>query len=274
MSAGSMLTPIPTPILSVSGLTVRAGTQPLLSQLDWQVNAGEFWCVLGPNGIGKSTLLQTVAGLQPPAAGQIAAHGQPFSAMSPNALARWRGLLTQHQQDVFSSTVLDSVVAGRFPYQSGFGWESAADVDLARQALASLNMTAHSTDDVLHLSGGERQRVALAALLVQDPALLLLDEPTSHQDMPAQLAMMRLLRNLTQPTQKMQPAKAVVAACHDLHLVSRFATHALIIGHERHWQGTLNDVLQPDILGVAFNCDFEVIATAQGNLFLPLEARR
>ncbi|WP_050464843.1 ABC transporter ATP-binding protein [Herbaspirillum autotrophicum] len=257
------------PVLHAGGLTVHAGTRPLLTQLEWRVHAGEFWCVLGPNGIGKSTLLHAVAGLQPPAAGQIAAHGKPLAAMSPNALARWRGLLSQQQQDAFSCSVLESVVAGRFPYQNGFGWESPEDFVLARQALASLNMTAHSADDVLHLSGGERQRVALAALLVQDPALLLLDEPTSHQDLPAQLAMMRLLRNLTQQS----PAKAVVAACHDLHLVSRFATHALIIGHERHWQGPLDEVLRPAILGLAFNCEFDVITTAQGSLFLPLDAR-
>ena len=258
------------PVLRVSELTVHAGKRPLLTQLQWQVHAGEFWCVLGPNGIGKSTLLHTVAGLQQPAAGQIEAHGKPVAAMSPNALARWRGLLTQQQQDVFSCSVLDSVVAGRFPYQNGFGWESPEDFVLARQALASLNMTAHLADDVLHLSGGERQRVALATLLVQDPALLLLDEPTSHQDMSAQLAMMRLLRDLTTQSQ----TQAVVAACHDLHLVSRFATHALIIGHERHWQGALSEVLRPEILSIAFQCEFEVIASAQGSLFLPLEAHR
>ncbi|HTN66483.1 MAG TPA: ABC transporter ATP-binding protein [Burkholderiaceae bacterium] len=256
-------------LLTVAGLRIEAGGRVLCSDLDWQPARGEFWCVLGRNGAGKSTLLHTLAGLLRPAAGRILLHGESIERASPQLLARRRGLLAQQQFDAFSSSVLETVIAGRYPYQSGSGWESGEDRRLALRSLAAVGLEQYGAKDVRTLSGGERQRVALATLLAQDPDVLLLDEPTAQQDAAAQIAVMQLLRDLA-----LQPGagKAVIAACHDLNLTARFTTHALILGAGRHWLGTVAEVLTAPILQQAFGCGFRVIDSQHGRLFVPVPA--
>jgi iron complex transport system ATP-binding protein len=101
------------------------------------------------------------------------------------------------------------------------------------------------------LSGGERQRVALAAQLCQQADVMLLDEPIAHQDVAHQLSVMQLLSGLKENC-------AVIATCHDLQLARRFATHALILGDGQHWQGVAQEVIVPEILEQAFNCQFSL----------------
>lgn len=256
-------------LLVVEALRIEAGGRLLCSGLTWRPARGEFWCVLGRNGAGKSTLLHTLAGLLPPASGRVFLQGERLDALHPQQLARLRGLLEQQQFDAFSSSVLETVASGRYPYQSGAGWDSADDRRLAWQALATVGLTQAAGKDVRALSGGERQRVALATLLAQDPQLLLLDEPTAHQDAAAQIAVMQLLRELA-----LQPGagRTAIAACHDLNLAARFATHALILGSGRHWLGTVAEVLMAPILQQAFGCGFRIIDSGHGRLFVPVPA--
>jgi len=254
------------PLLETTALRLAAGGKPLCVGLDWQVRRGEFWCLLGRNGAGKSTLLHALAGLRPDDGGDILLEREPLAALSPPALARRRGLMEQQQFDAFGSSVLETVCAGRYPHQGGAGWDSAEDREAAARALAAVALAECAGKDVRALSGGERQRVALATLLAQDPPLLLLDEPTAQQDAAAQIAVMRLLRDLA------DDGKAVVAACHDLNLAARFATHALVLGAERHWLGPAAEVLTAPVLQPAFGCAFEVIDGAHGRLFVPLPA--
>lgn len=255
-------------LLRAAGLRVEAGGKLLCDELDLEAGPGEFWCIVGKNGAGKSTLLHTLAGLVAPAQGQILLEGADIRSLRLQELARRRGLLAQQQVDAFSSTVLETVIAGRHPFQTGLGWESEEDHDAALAALSAVGLEDCVKKDVTLLSGGERQRVALATLLAQDPDVLLLDEPTAHQDAAAQLAVMALMRDLLAATRGC--GKTVIAACHDLNLVSRFASHVLVLAHGRHWAGRAGEVLTPAILQQAFGCRFDVVETGSGRMFVPL----
>lgn len=243
-------------VLQARQLEVRVGQRALLAGLDWNVRAGEFWCVLGRNGIGKSTLLHVAAGLQRPHAGEVLLCGQSLLEMSVPTMALHRGLLLQQQHDAFSLPVREAVQAGGFA--QGRGWAQPADNDeRVRAALEQVGLSSQAQQDLLQLSGGERQRVALATLLVQDPDLYLLDEPTSHQDIAAQLQIMQLLRGLA------GRGKAVVASCHDINLAWRFATHVLLLGPDRPLAGTVNQVMVPPLLEAAFGCRFSLAALSR-----------
>ena len=245
-------------MLQTGGLKIQAGSRSLLAELDWTVKRGEFWCVLGRNGAGKSSLLHVLAGLAAPAAGTVQIDRKRLDAIAPLSLARLRGLMMQQVVDSFSCTVFDAVAVGRTPMRIGRTWDDEEDAACVNEALSRVGMLERAADDVLRLSGGERQRVALAALLAQDVPLMLLDEPTSHQDVAQQLAVMRLLQELAQD-------RAVIATCHDINLAARFATHALLIGEGFHLAGPVSEVLVPEALQRTFGCPF----SRQGDTFIP-----
>jgi iron complex transport system ATP-binding protein len=238
-------------LLQTDNLTVAMGGRELIAGLDWHVHRGEFWCVLGKNGSGKSSLLYTLAGLLPAAGGRLQLAGQAMADMSLPLLARRRGLMQQQHSDAFSHSVIDTVLLGRTPYRIGTAWDADEDREAALSALARTGLSALIDADITRLSGGERQRVALATLLAQAPDLMLMDEPTAHQDVAQQLAIMRVARELTQQ-------HAVVASCHDINLAARFATHVLVLGEGRHWMGRVDVMLTPEILGQAFGCSFRI----------------
>jgi iron complex transport system ATP-binding protein len=245
-------------LLLTSGLGVDAGHCRLISGLDWSVDQGEFWCVLGRNGAGKSSLLHVLAGLVEPSAGSVHLAGHPLASSDPLLLARQRGLMMQQVVDSFACSVFDAVAIGRTPWRIGRAWDDEEDVHKVNEALALVGMQDRAADDVRRLSGGERQRVALAALLAQQVPLMLLDEPTSHQDVAHQLGLMRLLQELS-------TSRAVIATCHDINLAARFATHALLIGEGFHLAGTVDDALTPDTLQRIYGCHF----SQQGFTFIP-----
>ncbi len=234
-------------LLETHALGLRAGQRQLIDRLDWKVAQGEFWCMLGRNGAGKSSLLQVVSGLRAADSGEVSIAGQALAGLPPLELARLRGLMPQQFVDSFSCPVLDAVAIGRTPWRLGPGWDDADDIKRVEEALAAVGMQAHKEADLLQLSGGERQRVALAALLVQDPALMLFDEPTAHQDIAQQWLLMRLM-------QRLSADHAVVASCHDLNLAARFATHVLLLGDGFHRAGPVRQVMTTDVLGEAYGC--------------------
>ena len=245
-------------IVQVTELEIVRGQRLLISALNWQINRGEFWCVLGKNGAGKTTLLQVLAGLSSPSKGQIQLCGDPLQTTPPVLLAQRRGLMLQQQVDVFAHTVFDAVVIGQSLKEATEKNKLFTDAAAVSAALQRVGMAGSERRNILTLSGGERQRVALAALLVQAPDLQLLDEPVSHQDVAQQLQVMQLLRESSDHD-------AVVSSCHDINLAKRFATHVLVLGEGRHWLGPVTDVLKPEILSVAFGCEF----MQQGDWLIP-----
>ena len=232
---------MPAQALRCRNLDVAIGDLRLVSALNLDIEAGEFVCVLGCNGAGKSTLIQTLAGLRAPANGTIDLMDTPMHSQSRIQIARHVALLAQQHDDAFPATVLETVLLGRHPHLGFWEWESALDHSIATNALASLDLAEFAPRDIATLSGGERQRTALAAVLAQQTALYLLDEPLNNLDPHHQLSVLQLFKGL------ITQGQATMAILHDLNLVSRFADKALLLYGPRQngeWlYGSLNDCM-------------------------------
>ena len=236
--------------LEVKNLSLKLGHRRLVTGLNWQVRQGEFWCVLGRNGAGKSTLLHALSGLQSIDDGSVWMMGRSVKDLTLTELAKLRGLMPQQIVDRFSATAGDTVAIARAPWRLGSAWRDDDDRSYVTAALQRVGMLDRIDDDVMQLSGGERQRVAFAAMLVQNPALMLLDEPSSHQDIAQQLVMMRLMQELAVD-------HAVIASCHDINLAARFASHVLLLGEGFHYAGSTQEMLNPEVLSRVYGCEFD-----------------
>lgn len=243
----------------------RAAGRPLT----FQVEPGQTWGVLGPNGVGKSTLLHTLGGLHPPRRGDVRLDGTPVDRLRRSKVARQLGYVFQERQDGFPATVLETALIGRHPYLSPWQMEGGEDLALARAALNRLELSPLTDRLVSTLSGGERQRVALATALTQSPAVWLADEPTNHLDLRHQVAVMELLA-------EQAAAGAGVCLClHDLNIAARWCDHLLLLypDGEACW-GRADDMLVPEALERLYGQRL-VAATVEGApVFVPAEPDR
>jgi iron complex transport system ATP-binding protein len=243
-------------VIRLRQLVLRVGGRTLVDALDLDVAAGQRWVILGANGAGKSTLLAALAGLRCAEAGEIALVGRDIGRWTVDALAAQRALVTDRWIDPFAATALDTVLTARYR----FGPRDADGLQRARHELAQLDCGDLLDHDVRTLSRGERQRVALATALAQDTPLVLLDEPTSHQDPRHQALLLSRLAALT--------GRTLVATLHDVNAAARFATHALLLSGRGDWQaGPAAEVLTAPRLSDLFGARFSAVATEDGPLF-------
>lgn len=217
----------------------RTGGRPLALRMA----SGEVWGVLGPNGVGKTTLLHTLAGLRAPRDGAVHLQGRPLLQWPRRQVARRMAVVFQERQDGFPATVMETVLIGRHPFLSVWQREGGEDVQRAEEALHRLDLWPLRHRLLTTLSGGERQRVALAMALTQAPAVWLADEPTNHLDLHHQVAVMRLLR------QEADAGRVVCLCLHDLNLAARWCDHLLLLypDGDACW-GPARDMLVPAAL--------------------------
>ena len=237
MSAAERI-PTDAALMSCQGLSVAVAGRTLVHELDCNIEGGSVTGVLGCNGAGKTLMLHTLAGLRAPAAGNVLLGGQSLAQWDRRSLARRLGLLMQTTDDPFPSSVLETVLIGRHPHIGFWQWEGDCDRRIARAALASVGLTDFEARDIVTLSGGERRRAAIAALLTQDPDVMLLDEPMNHLDPHHQLETLQLLRA------RADAGRAVVMSLHDAGLAARFCDRALLLFGQGEWlHGAARDVL-------------------------------
>jgi iron complex transport system ATP-binding protein len=209
--------------LQLDALTVVIGGRRICAALDAAVRAGELVAVLGPNGAGKSTLLHTLAGLYPATSGAVRLAGDALAALPRRRVAQRLGLMMQHHEDPFPATVLETALIGRHPHIGFWMWESAEDVARAREALARFDLAGFEDRDVHTLSGGERRRLAAATVVVQDPLVYLLDEPTDGLDPRHAAQLLASFRALA------DAGRAVVVSMHDVNEATRVADRVLLL---------------------------------------------
>ena len=249
--------------LSTNDLTIDIAGKTICSHLNLDINGGEIWGILGRNGIGKTTLLHTLAGLIKAESGDIFINQNNIHDLSRKQIARQLGLLLQHTEDPFPSSVMETVLCGRHPHIANWQWESKKDVELALQALKMVEMDSMAELMVNQLSGGERQRVSIATLLTQKPGILLLDEPNTHLDLNYQI---KLLRNIT--AQAKQKKQVILMSLHDINLASHFCDHILLMNENANiLTGTNVDVLNEDNLQSAYHCPIKKIYDGDNILF-------
>jgi len=233
----------PAPLLETRALTLRAAGRCLVDAIDWRVQAGERWCVIGRNGAGKSLVLRALAGLGVPArSGQVLWRGRPQQDCPVGVAATLRSLMPQQSQDRFALTVERTLALS----------EVAAPLAAAGvfELMDALDIAALAARRIDQLSGGERQRVALAQCTVQGAALMLLDEPVSFQDPAHQQIVGRWLAKAAPAGQR-----AWIASAHDPSWIARVATHVLALFGDGGWQaGPADEILTAAVLERTYGC--------------------
>ena len=155
---------------------------PILEHITFELNSGDICCILGPNGVGKTTLFRTVLSLQPALAGQLLLDGQDITKWTPKRRARSLAYVAQAHTPVFPYKVKDIALMGRLGQVSRFAEPSKKDLQIAEQAMEDMGIR-HLRDKLYtDISGGERQILMIAKALAQEPEILILDEPTANLD--------------------------------------------------------------------------------------------
>ena len=226
----------------------------VLRGVDFCVRSGEIVAVVGPNGVGKSTLIKAASGILPPMEGRILVAGQTLDALSPAQRARRIAVVPQASQAPESFRVEDVVLMGRTGYLGWLGQEGPTDRQIACEVMQH-TQTLHVADRRMgELSGGEQQRVMVARALAQTPTVLLLDEPTAHLDLRHQDEILQLVRSLVEDR-----GLAVMITLHDLNLVGRFSDRVALLSN-----GTVRnigfpaDVLTPEELALVYGIHIHV----------------
>jgi len=230
------------------GLALAYDGRAVLDGVDVVVAPGELLGVIGPNGAGKTSLVRLLAGGATPDGGRVVLGGRSLSEWSRRERAQTIALVPQDPRVEFPFTVLEIVLMGRAPYLTGLGFAGADDLRRAHAALARLGLEGLEARRLDALSGGERQRVFLARALAQDPAVLLLDEPTTHLDLRHQTEILDVVREGVR-----QRGLTALAVLHDLNLAAVSCDRLVLLAKGKVAAvGTPSEVLTQEAIERAF----------------------
>ena len=246
----------------------RAAPRFTLEPASLSARASEIVAVVGPNASGKSTLLKLLSGAVKPLSGRVELDGTEVSALHTRTRAQRIAMVQQESPILFPVRAFEYVLQGRHPYGRGLHFARPSDNQLAESALVEVGAAQLRDRWMDQLSGGEKQRIVLARALTQQPQLLLLDEPTLHLDIGAQVDLLRRLRSLANANRY-----TVVVVTHDLNLAAEFADQALLLHRGKCLRsGTPAEVFQADLLQQVFAVPLHVEMGVRGKPRIVLEA--
>jgi len=238
-----------TPLLRFQDVSFGYGDKDIIESANFDLYEGGCTALIGPNGVGKTTLLRLAAGVLQPLAGNVLLNDKPLKTLALKTVAREVALVPQQLDLPFQFTVRQVVEQGRTPYLGLLRGPGRRDRESVDRALALVNASGLQHRVFNELSGGERQRVKIALGLAQQPKLLLLDEPTQNLDIGRQIELIDLLHFLR------AEGVTILASIHDLQLVEgNFSAVFLLSPGNSLRHGTPEEIMKPSILEHAFSC--------------------
>ena len=251
-------------MLHTQNLTVTIGGKTICRELNITIRPGECWGVLGQNGVGKTTLLRTLAALHPAQSGTVSWKTVMLQNYPRRELARHLALLPQRESGEFWGSVLEYVLLGRFPHRTLMFGYSAQDEAIAQQALVRLELAELAQRPLNSLSGGESQRAAIAQILAQQAQCYLLDEPLQHLDLRHQVQAMRVFDEIR------KQGGALMMVLHDLSWAQRCCDHVVLqFADGRVLHGVAQEMLTRANLEALYQCQLSELSGEGERCFIP-----
>lgn len=250
-------------IIQVENLNFTYNKTPVLNDISFNLKEGEFLGIVGPNGSGKTTLLRNLDGILKPKSGAIFIDSRNQEQMSRLDIAKVIGYVSQKEVNIFPTTVFETVLMGRKPH---IKWmETKNDKAIVARMLDKLNLGDYSLRDINQLSGGERQKVYIARALVQDPKILLLDEPTANLDLKHQLEVLDLL------LETKKKGVGIIIAIHDLNLALRYCDKFIILHYGKIFASGGQEVINKENIEAVYGVKVEVLKKEGAKYIIPFE---
>lgn len=210
------------------GYRTKTGTRVVVSDIDADLQSGQLTALLGVNGVGKSTLMRTMAGFMKPLAGTIKLLDCPLEDYSESEVAKRIGVVLTDNCRIAGMTAGELVALGRSPYTGFWGRLQKRDRQLVAEAIERVGIGPLINRELTSLSDGERQKVVIAKALAQETPIIFLDEPTAFLDYPSKMDLLHLLHSLAHDT-----GRTIFLSTHDLDAILPMADHVWLLDKER-----------------------------------------
>ncbi|VAW40938.1 hypothetical protein MNBD_GAMMA01-323 [hydrothermal vent metagenome] len=225
-------------MMEIKNLAIEIAGKTLITDLNIELNPGEFWAILGKNGTGKTTLLHTLAGLLKYNTGSIKINDRELTTFSAISRAQNIALLSQLLEAGLNCTVKQAISYGRYPWH-----KCTADKHTDQQAIATainhMQLNELQDSSIQQISGGELRKVEIATILAQDSEIMLLDEPLNHLDMAFRYKLMQLLKQLSDK-------KLIIIVTHDIQYVQAYCSHVIMLVNDNQTIiGKTKEVINP-----------------------------
>lgn len=250
-------------LLEINGLNMVFDGFHALTDVNLDLGKGLLVGLIGPNGCGKSTMMKCISKIYRQSSGSICVDGEDVSLMKPIEAARLVASVPAEAGDTFGLSVMDMVMLGRYPFVDKIWWEKKEDEEMARKAMQTFGIDHLRRKRVSLLSSGERQRTLIAKAYVQEPKLMLVDEPTAHLDMKYKLQVMEYLKSMSKTDM------TVMVAEHDISLMARYCDLCVIMKNGKIVTiGDPREVINAALIRDVYEVDSRVGLDVDGEIYV------
>ncbi len=232
------------------GYTSKKKQKAIAQELSFSLHKGKLIALVGINGIGKSTLIKTICGIIPPLSGNILLNGHNLQEFSANELAQQLSVVLTEKLPPSNLTVFELIALGRQPYTNWLGKLTSDDYEIIKNALRLTQTTVLSEKSIFEISDGQLQKVLIARAIAQDTPFIVLDEPSTHLDLYHKVQLFKLLKSLSQTTQK-----CILFSTHDLDLALQLSDEIMVLTPDAFYCNTPDNLVKQHVFDHFFKDD-------------------